>query len=156
MIQAVPVNGGRVLGGVAYWESPTGPLVYVWCESDFLKAFRFRDGVLGPSVHAKGTYGSHGSPGGSLTVSANGNQTGTGIVWGMLTVNKSADHGNAPGILCAYNAETLQELWTSERNPERDRLGTLVKFVPPVVAAGRVYAVTYDNAVMVYGPIARQ
>ena len=31
------------------------------------------------------------------------------------------------------------------------RLGTLVKFVPPLVVAGKVYVPTYDNALNVYG-----
>ena len=35
--------------------------------------------------------------------------------------------------------------------PKRDRLGTLVKFVPPLVVARRVYVPNYDNAVNVYG-----
>jgi hypothetical protein len=149
--QAVPVKGGRVLNGPAYWEGPAGPLLYIWGEADFLKAFRLQGGTLDPNVYAKGGAGSHGSPGGALTVSANGNQSGTGIVWGLLTVNRSADHGNAPGVLYAYNAETLKELWSSEQNIGRDSLGTLVKFVPPVVAGGKVYAATYDNKVNVYG-----
>lgn len=154
LIQALPVNGGRLLSGPAYWDSPAGPLVYVWCEADFLKAFHFNGRNLDSTAYAKGSAGSHGSPGGALTVSADGSKAGTGIVWGMLTINKSADHGNAPGVLYAYNAETLQELWNSERNTQRDRLGTLVKFVPPTVAGGKVYAPTYDNAVMVYGLLA--
>jgi PQQ-like domain len=149
--QEVPVKGGRVLNGPVYWESPGGPLLYIWGEADFLKAFRFQGGTLDPNVYAKGAAASHGSPGGALTVSANGSQPGTGIVWGMLTVNKSADHGNAPGVLYAYDAETLKQLWSSEQNITRDSLGTLVKFVPPVVAGGKVYAVTYDNKVNVYG-----
>jgi outer membrane protein assembly factor BamB len=69
----------------------------------------------------------------------------------MLTIDRSADHGNAPGILYAFDAETLAELWNSEENASRDRLGTLVKFVPPTVAGGKVYAATYDNRVIVYG-----
>ena len=69
----------------------------------------------------------------------------------MLTLNKSADHGNAPGVLRAFNAETLLELWNSEQNLARDQLGTLVKFVPPTVVNGKVYAPTYDNLVNVYG-----
>jgi len=34
---------------------------------------------------------------------------------------------------------------------KRDRLGTLVKFVAPTVAGGKVYAPCYDKAVNVYG-----
>jgi outer membrane protein assembly factor BamB len=78
-----------------------------------------------------------------------------GIVWATNTNNKSADHGNAPGVLRAFDAETLTELWNSEQNPRRDRLGTLVKFVPPVVANGKVYVPNYDNAVNVYGILGR-
>ncbi|MCU1261964.1 MAG: Fibronectin type domain [Bryobacterales bacterium] len=151
LLQAVPVKGGRVLNGPAYWDGPNGPVLYVWGEADFLKGYRLRNGTLEPNFYAKGTAGSHGSPGGALTVSANGSKAGTGIVWGMLTINKSADHGNAPGVLYAYDAENLQELWSSEKNQARDGLGTLVKFVPPVVANGKVYAATYDNKLVVYG-----
>jgi hypothetical protein len=153
LVQSLAVNGGRVLNGPAWWEGPAGPLLYIWGEADVLKAFQFNGSTLEPIAYAKGIVPSHGSPGGSLSVSADGSRGGTGIVWGMLTVSKSADHGNAPGALHAYNAETLEELWNSEQNPPRDRLGTLVKFVPPTVAAGKVYAVTYDNQVLVYGLI---
>ena len=48
------------------------------------------------------------------------------IAWALLTISKSADHGNAPSVLRAYNAETLEELWNSEQNVSRDDLGTLV------------------------------
>ena len=51
----------------------------------------------------------------------------------------------------AYDAETLEELWNSEQQAKRDRLGTLVKFTPPTVVNGRVYVPNYDNAVNVYG-----
>ena len=148
--QMLPVNGGRVLGGPAYWDGPAGPLIYIWGEADALKAFHFNGRTLDAKVFATGKAHAHGSPGGSLTVSANGRKAGSGIVWGMLS-QKSADHGNAAGVLYAHDALTLQELWNSEQNAARDRLGTLVKFVPPVVAGGKVYAVTYDNAVHVYG-----
>ena len=150
-LQRLAVNGGRVLGGPAYWEGPAGPLLYVWGEADFLKAFHFNGRTLDAKPFATGKAHAHGSPGGALTVSSNGRKAGSGIVWSMLTAQKSADHGNAAGVLYAHDALTLRELWNSEQNPARDRLGTLVKFVPPVVAQGKVYAVTYDNAVHVYG-----
>ena len=51
------------------------------------------------------------------------------------------------------NAETLEEIWNSEKNAMRDRLGTLVKFVPPTVVNGKVYIPNYDSAVNVYGLI---
>jgi len=102
-------------------------------------------------VAAKGKVTSHGSPGGALTVSSDGTKPGTAIVWATVGTSKSADHGNADGTLHAFNAETLEELWSSEGNAKRDRMGTLVKFVPPLVVDGKVFVVSYDNAVNVYG-----
>ena len=153
LLQSLPVNGGRVLNGPALWKSSTGLRLFLWGEADVPKVFRFQGSRLDPAVFAKGTVASHGSPGGALTVSSDGSKTGTGVLWAMLTLNRSADHGNAAGVLRAFDAETLRELWNSEQNPTRDRLGTLVKFVPPTVVAGKVYAATYDNSVMVYGEL---
>jgi len=151
ILQAVEVKGGRDLAGPAYWDGPAGPAIYLWTEADVLKGFRFDGNRLDPTPFAKGNVPSKGSPGGALTISSDGKKPGTGIVWAMLSNGKSADHGNAPGILYAYDAVTLHPLWNSEQRPKRDRLGTLVKFVPPLVVAGKVYAPNYDNAVNVYG-----
>lgn len=153
ILQSVEVRGGRDLAGPAYWDGPSGPTIYLWTEADVLKAFRFAGGRLDPTPFAKGSAPSKGSPGGALTVSSDGKRPGTGVVWAMLTNGKSADQGNAPGILYAYDAETLHPLWNSEQKAKRDRLGTLVKFVPPLVVGGKVYAPNYDNAVNVYGNI---
>lgn len=155
VLQTIENNGGRMLAGPAYWEGPSGRTLYLWCEADFLKAYRFEGDRLIAAPVAKGGVGSKGSPGGSLTVSADGRKPGTGIVWGTLTITRSADHGNAPGVLRAFDAESLQEIWHSEMQPRRDRLGTLVKFNPPTVVAGRVYVPNYDNAVHVYGLLAK-
>jgi outer membrane protein assembly factor BamB len=151
VLQALPVNGGRALAGPAYWDGPGGGILYTWFEADFLKGFRFNGQTLETAAFAHSQESSHGSPGGALTVSSNGKQPGSGIVWATLTTSGSADHGNRPGVLRALNAETLEELWNSEMQPKRDRLGTLVKFVPPTVVNGRVYIPNYDNAVNVYG-----
>jgi hypothetical protein len=151
VLQSFENNGGRLLAGSAYWDGPLGRMLYVWCEADVLKAYRFDGDRIATTPVAKGGAGSRGSPGGSLTVSADGRKAGSGIVWGTLTVSRSADHGNAAGVLRAFDADGLQELWNSEQQPKRDRLGTLVKFNPPAVIAGRVYVPNYDNAVNVYG-----
>jgi outer membrane protein assembly factor BamB len=151
ILQSVEVKGGRDLAGPAYWDGPGGAAIYLWTEADVLKAFRFDGKRVDPTPFAKGGVPSKGSPGGALTISADGKKPGTGIVWAMLTNGRSADAGNAPGILYAYDAATLHPLWNSEHQPKRDRLGTLVKFVPPLVAGGKVYAPNYDNAVNVYG-----
>jgi outer membrane protein assembly factor BamB len=149
--QAVSLKSGRLLAGPAYWDGPAGPELFVWNEAGVLEMLRFGGPLLDETVAAKGRVASHGSPGGALTVSSDGKKGGTGIVWATVGTSKSADHGNADGTVHAFNAETLEELWSSEGDAKRDRMGTLVKFVPPVVVGGRVYVVSYDNAVNVYG-----
>ena len=151
MLQALELNGGRVMAGPAYWDGPHGPELFVWCETDFPEAFRFNGQLLQSTPYAKGTVASRGSPGGALTVSSDGSKPGTGLLWATLTTGRSADHGNAAGVLRAFNAESLQEVWNSEQRAKLDRLGTLVKFVPPLVVNGRVYVPNYDNGVNVYG-----
>ena len=151
ILQAVAVNGGRILAGPALWDGSGGMTLFLWPEADFLKGFHLHDGVLESTPFVRGAIANHGSPGGALTVTSDGRRPHTGIVWATHTNNKSADHGNAPGVLRAFDAETLEEIWNSEKYAKRDRLGTLVKFVPPLVMAGRVYIPNYDNAVQVYG-----
>lgn len=151
VLETVEVNGGRIMAGPTFWDGPEGAMLYLWCEADFLKGFRFAGGHIERVPAANGAIPNRGSPGGTLSLSSDGKRTGTGIVWATHTNNKSADHGNAPGVLRAFHAETLQELWNSEQKARRDRLGTLVKFVPPLVVKGRVYIPNYDDAVNVYG-----
>jgi len=154
VVQRVPLNAGRVMAGPAFWDGPSGPTLFLWNESGVPVALRFHAGVLQPAPVLKGSVASHGSPGGALTVSADGHAGGSGIVWAVVGHSGSADHGNVPGALHAFAADSLKELWNSEQNATRDRLGTLVKFVPPLVVAGRVYVPSYDNSVQVYAPLA--
>jgi hypothetical protein len=151
IVQRIPVNRGHVMGGPVFWNSDTaGPVVYNWSEEDVLAAYRLTGGLLaGPS--AQGQVRSPGHPGGSLTVSANGSLDGTGIVWASMPTNQDAKHILTGGILRAYDAGTLTQIWTSEQNASRDRAGTLIKFVPPVVVNGKVYMANHDNGVVVYG-----
>jgi PQQ-like domain len=151
ILQSVALNGGEMKPGPAYWNSPAGGLVYIWAQNDVLRAFHFNGSTLDTPAYASGAVHSPGSPGGTLSVSANGQASGSGIVWAQLSTTQNDDHGLAAGILRAYNAQTLQEIWNTEQLPTRDRLGTLVKFVPPLVANGKLYAATYDNALAVYG-----
>lgn len=155
IVQKLPVNGGHVMGGVVSWMSPTaGLLVYNWSEDDSLKAYSLSGGRLATIPYAQGNVVSPGHPGGSLTLSANGSRTSTGVVWASMPTSQDGIHGLVSGILRAFNAETLNEIWNSEQNAARDRVGTLVKFVPPVVANGKVYLATHDGVVAVYGLLA--
>ena len=151
--QKIPLNGGHVMGGPVYWNSASaGPLVYNWSEDDVLVGYRLSNDKLVTPPYLQGAIRSPEHPGGSLTVSANGSATGTGIVWGSIpTIKADAKHKLTAGILRAFDAETLTQIWTSDMKAERDRVGTLIKFVPPLVVHGKVYMATHDNAVAVYG-----
>jgi hypothetical protein len=152
IVQRLATNGGHVMGGPVYWNSATaGPLVYNWGEDDVLKAYRLSGGRLATTPYAQGQVVSPGHPGGSLTVSASGSTANTGIVWASMPTNQDGMHGLVAGVLRAFHADTLGEIWNSEINPTRDRVGTLMKFVPPTVANGRVYVPNHDNSVAVYG-----
>jgi outer membrane protein assembly factor BamB len=153
--QTVELKSGRVLAGPAYWNGPQGPVLFVWNEAGVPLMLGFKDKLLNPVIAAKGIVTSHGSPGGALTISSDDAKAGTGILWATVGKNKSADHGNADGVLHAFSAETLEELWNTEIDAKRDRMGTLIKFVPPLVVDGKVYLPNYDNAVNVYGLIGR-
>src|SRR4051794_15956214 len=152
VVQKLPVNGGHVMGGPVFWDSSAaGPLVYNWAEDDVLRSYKMSSGRLATPSYAQGGVLSPGHPGGSLTVTANGARQGTGIVWASIPTSQDGVHGPVAGILRAYDAETLREIWTSEQNAARDRIGTLMKFVPPVVVNGKVYMPNQDGAVAVFG-----
>lgn len=95
--------------------------------------------------------GGSGSPGGILSVSANGTNSGTGILWAVVNITSDANQSVVAGALHAYNAQNISsELWNSAMLA-RDSLGSLAKFVPPTVANGRVYVATFSGQLNVYG-----
>ncbi|MGB7553390.1 MAG: hypothetical protein WBM04_03405 [Candidatus Korobacteraceae bacterium] len=67
------------------------------------------------------------------TPSVSSNGANDGIVW--IIENDTYGGGNA--VLRAYDATNLgTELYTSEQNPGRDRVGLAVKFTVPTIADG--------------------
>jgi len=46
-------------------------------------------------------------PGGTLRLSANGGQAGTGIVWGTLPLEGDANAGTVEGVLRAFDASKV-------------------------------------------------
>jgi hypothetical protein len=93
-----------------------------------------------------------GMPGGMLSISANGNAAGSGIVWASLPLQGNANQNVVPGILRAFDAENVaQELWNSHQNAARDDVGNFAKFCPPTVADGKVYLGTFSGNLNVYG-----
>ena len=154
LLQSLPVSEGEVKGGPVLWkDSPLGTTLYIWGDKDYLKAFHFNGATFdaAPSMINK-TQMSAGSPGGILSISANGGAAGTGIVWASIPINQDADQAIVPSVLHAFDAANLKhELWNSQMNSVRDAPGLFAKFAMPVVADGKLYVPTFQRQVHVYG-----
>jgi hypothetical protein len=156
VVQKENITGGEELrGGPVYWQRSAangGPLLYDWGMLDWVKAYPFNGTTFAATPSAQGS-GQQIWPGGILTLSANGEQPGSGVLWATLASSGDAqDNPPVPGELHALDAGNVsQELWNSTTNASRDGFGNFAKFVPPLVVNGRVYIATWSNQVSVYG-----
>lgn len=135
--------------GTAFWGRQHDGVLYVWDRGDVLRAYDFVNNrfVTTPSAVSAGRPGMTGGP----SVSANGSDLGSGIVWAVTTQSTKSGE-QARGTLRAFRASDVsQELYNSDMNRARDALGDFTKFAPPVVANGKVYVATQTKAVSVYG-----
>jgi hypothetical protein len=131
----------------AVWSRGGSARVYTQGEREPPKCFQVTGNVLTPnpiSIAANSVPLARIG----MTISANGDQEGSGILW-ETTGDYSA---GTPGTLHAYDASDLaNELWNSDMNSARDQMAPVTKFVSPTVANGKVYVPGSDNVVMVYG-----
>ena len=142
----------HIHGSPVYCHGPTGARLYVWAERQNMKSFALGgNGLLGdPAVSESNVTdpdgiagGNQGMPGGFLSVSSNGTELGTGIVWANHPYTGDANQEVRPGVLRAFDAEDLKkQLWSSRMKPERDDLGNLAKFCCPTIQGGKVYMAT--------------
>jgi hypothetical protein len=146
-----------IFGSPVYWNSPNlGPLIYMWGQADYAKAWSFNAGtsLLSTTPAMQGTLlGTAGwSDQAALSISANGSTAGTGILWASMPLSGISNPGPVPGILYALDASNLTtQLWNSQMNASRDSVGNYAKFVPPTVVNGKVYLSTFSNQLVVYG-----
>jgi len=125
--------------GPGAWSNPAyfNGRVYFHASGDVLKAFSISDGALSTTPVARGSV-SYNYPGATPSISSDGNAAG--IVWEV----------RSGGVLHAYDATTLAELYNSSQAGTRDRLGSYVKFTLPTIADGKVFVAT-ANSVAVFG-----
>lgn len=153
IVQSFQGVTGHIHGAPIYWHGETGPRIYIWSEYDHLKAYPYKAGQFDttPSSMSPDVV-PDGMPGGFLTISANKNKKGSGIVWASRPYLADANRQTVAGLFQAYDAEDLSKvLWSSEDNPDRDRVGMFAKFNPPTVANGKVYLGTFSGELVVYG-----
>ena len=153
-LQRFPVSEGCGLVdcsqtlGTAFWQRGTEGSLFVWDRQDVLRAYRFVNQRFETTPFAKSAVKPVMT--GGPSVSANGADIGSGLVW-AVTTNTNANDKFVAGTLRAFQASDLVEIYNSEMNLQRDFLGNFTKFAPPVVANGKVYIVTHSNLVAVYG-----
>ncbi|MEO7964488.1 MAG: hypothetical protein ABIT38_11355, partial [Gemmatimonadaceae bacterium] len=139
----------------AYYKGSAKEFIYVWSENDPLRAIPFErtSNLLAASSQImSNTAGPTGQSGAVLSVSSNGSQDGTGILWASYASTGDAEHDVSPGILRAFDANDVsRELWNSQQNSGRDGAGSYAKFSAPTIANGHVYLPTFSNRVVVYG-----
>ncbi len=140
--------GGFGLFNMALWNRPDGPLLYTHIANAPVVSYRMSGNQFSSSPVERSVNGFV-VPFEGMSLSANGTQAGTGILW---VTGANTWPLPAPGVLHAYNADTLDEIWNSTM-VSSDDLGGFVKFANPTVANGKVYVPTMDGQLLVYGLI---
>ncbi|HEY5957767.1 MAG TPA: PA14 domain-containing protein, partial [Polyangiaceae bacterium] len=153
IVQSFHATAGHIHGSPVYWNGEgIGPTVYVWSESDYLKAFNFNGRWFDTTPTTSNMRVPDGMPGGMLSISANAGIAGSGVVWASHPTRGDANHATRQGTLRAFDAEDVsRELWNSDMNFARDHVGNFAKFATPVVANGKVYLSTFSDELAVYG-----
>ncbi len=133
--------------------------LYLWGNSDFLRAFSFNGSTFNTTPVSVGTiqapamanpYGYSSEP--SMSLSANGTTAGSAIIWAAYSASGDSDGYPHPGILHAFDAADLtKDLWNSGLNSSRDDAGSWAKWSAPTIANGKVYLATFDGAFNVFG-----
>jgi len=167
-----PSKTHHLHGSPVYWNGSSGPMIFTWGENESLRAWKIdlssgnvsfvgKGGEIASAKLAGDPTGIGGMPGGMLTLSSNGKQANTGIVWATAPIDGDANHDVVPGIARAYDATQLDAtpidsltprlklLWDSTRSGVTFDFS---KFCTPFVADGRFFVPTYDGRVDIYVP----
>lgn len=153
VVQNWSVASSQLHGGPVWWSSTNGSFMYIWGQSgNHLKQYQFTNGLFNTTPYTQSpTVSGSGSPGGILSLTANGTNAASGVLWAVVNTSGNANQATVAGTLHAYMAANVtNELWNSDMLP-RDSLGNLAKFVPPTVVNGKVYMATFSNRLNVYG-----
>jgi hypothetical protein len=140
-------GGPHLHGTPAYWRGPDAGVAYLytWGEQDYLRrhVLDLSTGMFDPARAKQGkVMGLHDTmPGGALSLSADGNRAGTGIIWATLP-GPRAETGPDSRLL-AQDADTLDVLWETT-------FRTMSQWMPPTVADGKVIVGTGGGKLFVY------
>jgi outer membrane protein assembly factor BamB len=130
-----------------YWRGPGGPRIYIASDYNLgIRAYGFDHEKLNATPQAANYFPR--APITQMSLSSAGSRHGTGVLW--LVSSPTGTIASYPGILYAFDAETLDMLFSSETNPF-DRLGDYPRFNAPTIADGLVFVPTFSNKLVVYG-----
>ncbi len=155
---ASPGTSHHIHGSPVFWNSPNGPRLYVWGESDYLRSFTYNittgKFVTVPTAIGPVKLPDNNMPGGFLSLSANSSLSGTGILWASVPTSGDAAEFIVAGTLRAFDANDIsKELWNSDQAAGgRDTVGFFAKFAPPTVANGKVYLGTFSDPAITPAP----
>jgi PKD repeat protein len=125
-----------------YWKGPTNEFLYFWTHGMPVQEYSFNGTSINTTPVAIGNSVQSVDRVGGISLSANGNTSG--ILWGNET--------GSPTSLHAYDATNVaHELWNSLQIPARDTVTNATKFCAPTIANGKVYVVTTNSTLVVYG-----
>lgn len=146
--------------------------VYLCVRNDSITQYPFNRQIgLLDTTNVKKSYTSRFYPS-IFSVSSNGNQSGTGILWAShlkmpresansQTYSELAAPVDSNGVLIKHHSGLLEAfdardvsrvLWSTEMDVSgRDSVGNYAKFNTPTIANGRVYLATFSGTINVYG-----
>ena len=138
VLQTITLGGPGVWGNPSFFQDgPNTGLIYYWGTSNPGQAFRITNGVINPTPVSVTPF-AVGFPGAQPTISSNGSDPNSAIMWALRSDNYGQ---NGPETLYAFNAENLSQLlYASDGTSLRDQFGSSVKFTDPIVSNGHVYA----------------
>jgi hypothetical protein len=125
----------QVMGTPVAWRRASDALVFMWPFAEHLTSFEYS-----PVVHTlvvQKTSADYGFNGAMLSLSANGAQTGTAVLWANMSTGSGAV--GSPAAIRAYDPEALTLVWQAT-------LPGYAKWACPTVSGGRVYVPTWTAA----------
>jgi hypothetical protein len=135
------IFGRMFMNGLAYFCTQSGPVYSYALTGTTFNAT--------PVADTTASFNTHG-----LMMAGSSNGGAGNLVWGLSPIGSNFS-SPSNGVLHAFDATTLTELWNSQTIPA-DNLGALPKFQVPLIANGRVY-VGGQNTVAAFGfPLSTQ
>jgi hypothetical protein len=150
----------HIHGAPVFGRFGSDAFAFVWPEKDRIKRFRWRDDGQFDPAPLEGEPRApryvddkrNGMPGGTLSVNVDPSSERRGVVFASVKICDEPGYdpcsqAQVRGILRAYDPFTMREIWSN-----RGENYWYSKFVPPTIAAGRVFLPTASGKVLVYGP----